>query len=461
MAASEPEMNGPNIQDSTVSQAVNPRPRLRAGRDTEAVLACVQAMPGGFEPKAGISSTPDMPNIAGPREDEKSQMPRSPHEKGDDVSNAVEAPMGCSNPGPSISTLPEPTNIPPPMDSTVEPSTHHADNDGHTLLSHLHGTGNDHDFLDYMREPPHSSVKKLHTIPIPETSTGIWNDHIFPDPKRETPDSAEEELHTIPIPETSTEIGNGHTSTDHKQKTPNSAEEESQVLPVPETSTSGAFMDHTRNEPVLEPGSLDRFIKDLQEFTAVVPVVKAEKTPQNTEATDSAYPQDNPLVQPRDTVEPPRASISAQEYVKFAGESDTMQRDKPEHAERSVLERIAPDVLPASKAPKANRRRSNCNLPSQTSVPIPKIVVQQPSETDLEQPECTSNASRLQAMPPTPDDSSEVDAACLPRIKRHALYLRKARNLTVREMVLKVMLGRELGKQTKDSLRTLAQGESL
>ena len=407
VAASESGMDGPNLEDSSVSQDVNPRPRLYAGHDTEAILASVQAMPGGFEPKAGRSSTPDMPNIAGPTEDEISRTRRSTNTDGhvvaDDhvtadghvVTDAAEVPISDFNSGPCISSLHEPMSMTQPTDNTVGPTAHHLGDDDHTLLDHYQGTRNDQSFLDHMRETPHSG------------------------------------------------------------------EEESHVLPVPETSTLAELIDRACGEPVSKQGDPDKFINELEEIMAAAPLVKAKETPQITETANSACALDNPTVQPRDTVELPKASIPAQDRVKFAGESDNTHGDKPVHAEHSVLEGIAPDAPLTSKAPQANRKRSNGNLPPPKSISVPRIVVQQPSETESEQPERTSDASCLQAMPPAPDDSSEVDAACLPRIKRHALYLRRARNLTVREIMLKAMLGRELGKQTKDSLRTLAQGESL
>lgn len=60
-----------------------------------------------------------------------------------------------------------------------------------------------------------------------------------------------------------------------------------------------------------------------------------------------------------------------------------------------------------------------------------------------------------------PDALEGAPAPVLPPLKRRKLYLRKARNLVMREIVLEMMLGRQLAGQTKPALRTLAHGERL
>lgn len=61
--------------------------------------------------------------------------------------------------------------------------------------------------------------------------------------------------------------------------------------------------------------------------------------------------------------------------------------------------------------------------------------------------------------PVLPQIAENVEEPKTPKIKRHKLYLRKARNVAARKIILDVALGRELAHDTKPALRRLAHGE--
>lgn len=61
--------------------------------------------------------------------------------------------------------------------------------------------------------------------------------------------------------------------------------------------------------------------------------------------------------------------------------------------------------------------------------------------------------------PVLPKIAENVEEPKTPKIKRRKLYLRKARNVAARKVILKVALGRELANDTKPALRRLAHGE--
>ena len=61
--------------------------------------------------------------------------------------------------------------------------------------------------------------------------------------------------------------------------------------------------------------------------------------------------------------------------------------------------------------------------------------------------------------PVLPQIAENAEEPKTPKIKRRKLYLRKARNVAARKIVLEVALGRELAHDTKPALRRLARGE--
>lgn len=74
-----------------------------------------------------------------------------------------------------------------------------------------------------------------------------------------------------------------------------------------------------------------------------------------------------------------------------------------------------------------------------------------------------SSSSRRPSGPTNPEaakDAATNDGELrTPPLKKRKLYLRKARNVAARTVILKITLGRELAKQTKPALRRLAKGE--
>lgn len=71
-------------------------------------------------------------------------------------------------------------------------------------------------------------------------------------------------------------------------------------------------------------------------------------------------------------------------------------------------------------------------------------------------PKAPSTGSHSPVLPQIAEDMEEPKT---PKIKRRKLYLRKARNVAARKVILNVALGRELAHETKPALRRLAQGE--
>lgn len=71
-------------------------------------------------------------------------------------------------------------------------------------------------------------------------------------------------------------------------------------------------------------------------------------------------------------------------------------------------------------------------------------------------PEASSTGLHSPVLPQEAEDGEEPK---MPKIKRRKLYLRKARNVAARKVILNVALGRELALDTKPALRRLAHGE--
>ena len=151
--------------------------------------------------------------------------------------------------------------------------------------------------------------------------------------------------------------------------------------------------------------------------------------------------------------------------------------------------RISEDV------PELEKMRTVIEIPSTPTtakgLPIPKIYVQNPSdatEPDVASPNRKhSDSSRKSSMsvPRTlhsatqsPERRRSTLAGRLPAfvdsvaakdqgtngghktpVRKRKLYLRKARNVAARRVILDITLGRELAKQTKPALRRLAKGE--
>jgi hypothetical protein len=143
--------------------------------------------------------------------------------------------------------------------------------------------------------------------------------------------------------------------------------------------------------------------------------------------------------------------------------------------------------------PKLESVRTGIEIPpAHAKDKIPKIYVQNPSDaTETDVPLSTRRASAFREHPTKgprslqsitgtatirksstsrrPSGLIDPEAAKTvatkdpeprtPPLRKRKLYLRKARNLAARKVILNITLGRELAKQTKPALRRLAKGE--
>ena len=151
-----------------------------------------------------------------------------------------------------------------------------------------------------------------------------------------------------------------------------------------------------------------------------------------------------------------------------------------------------PDTIKETREPRASDPEAENPSPflENRKLPVPKIFVERASDaTDIDIPWTAPSlpkveekrhygkleqgpigvlSSRVSSTPKgvgglhspiLPQIAENVEEPESPKIRKRNLYVRKARNIAARKVILKLALGRQLAEETKPALRRLAHGE--
>lgn len=234
----------------------------------------------------------------------------------------------------------------------------------------------------------------------------------------------------------------------------------------------------TISNPLVEKAAVTRFSKARQEANDQISLPQGKDSDEEAGQLNGNQPPELKRSETQAIDMMKRFSVPRSIYARDQdGDEEAGQQSETQPPELKRSETKPVDIMDRISVPPSINSRRGSKAAKKVTLPPPKIFVQSPSEAtplddDIAEPHptpaghlpndeyrITSRNGSIVSIQHTIHSAAEKLGS--PPVKKRKLYLRKARNLAARRILLNAVLGRKMGGRTKDKLQRLARGEEV